>query len=189
MKAKTLKFAAVLICTALGIVSFGGCKEIEITEKEAVFATDNTDTVTLEQITFYPGSYNVYVIDEQNITHYDFSSYWVNARDGYDYFSDPLPPEGEYGVRVFPVGENGWEDIIKVLNEQGFDELPENLDTEDIIDDGWFCDIEVKTDNERYFSGGYCADIGKPDKHQKFSEIMKTIYSIISKQSALYGED
>ena len=128
------------------------------------------DTVTYLSITFDYPSYNVYVINPETIVHYDLTLYWTDARDGYNYFEDPLPPKEQFETRVYTTTENGWDEIRSSLNENKFNKLPEDLGAEDVMDGG-FSYIEVLSGDDRYFSGGYCVSAGTDSKNKRFSEV------------------
>ena len=146
------------------------------------------ERVTFAEIIGDPAAYEVYIIDDEKIIRYDFTSYWTSATGGYYYFEDPLPSEDEYETEEFPIIENGWEEIVNVLHDEKFYKLPEDMTYDDVMD-GVSAYIEVETDGETYFSGGYCAGMGTGKKHERYWQIKHTIMQVISDSYAEYKEN
>lgn len=130
-------------------------------------------------IGFFPANYEVYVFTEESFTHYNYTYYWTDSKDGFDYFKDQVPAGDEYLIDEGPMPEEVWIKIKKALTDEKFKKLPEDLDT-DGIEDGGIFEIEVLEDSERYFSGGYMAGYGNGIKHKRFNDIRKALDEAVS---------
>lgn len=174
MSKKAVKIIGVLTGTILSLIMLSGCKGP--TKKEPSDLAP--DTVTYSVKTFMPGSYDVYVINSEEIIHYDFFAYW--GHHDYEYFSYPLPAEDEYTVKVYSIEESEWEEIVNILNEKNFDTFPEDFSTTYDVMDGGFTYIEVLSGENRYFSGGYCVEEGKEPERESYKEISIVLYNIVT---------
>ena len=113
---------------------------------------------------FFPASYEVYVFSKESFSHYDYTEYWLNSEDGFDYFTDTVPTDSKYLVAEGSVPEETWNALKKALKDNKFNNLSDNMDVDD-IDDGGLYEIEVIDGTKRFFAGGYMAGHGEGDNH------------------------
>ncbi len=146
---------------------------------------DTKDYPEPEMVTYIVGSgdpavYHVFLITPESVTYCDLTSQWM---DGYNYFRDPFPDDGEYTSEEYPIVEEDWDRILESLNENDYYDLPEDLSTEGVMDGG-FSFIGVKTADEEYKSGGSNVSAGSGSKRKKYTAISEAIWTVIH---AAYG--
>ncbi|MCR5441632.1 MAG: hypothetical protein K6E66_05910, partial [Lachnospiraceae bacterium] len=141
------------------------------------------DASEYEQITFLvcigdPASYIVYVITPDEITEYNFTNYWMNASGGYDYFEEPMPDEGKYLMVQYDLSSEGWDKLVDAFTDNKFENLPEDMHADDVCD-GPHYDIEVKTADETFISGGYAAGDGTGRKQERYHNVVTALHEVI----------
>lgn len=141
------------------------------------------DASEYEQITFLvcigdPASYIVYVITPDEITEYNFTNYWMNANGGYDYFEEPMPDEGKYLMVQYDLSSEGWDKLVDAFTDNKFENLPEDMHADDVCD-GPHYDIEVKTADETFISGGYAAGDGTGRKQERYHNVVTALHEVI----------
>ena len=182
---KLLKITAILMCLFL----LAGCGNNITSEPEGGEPVEDPesgneeDTSEYEQITYLvcigdPASYIVYVITPDEITKYNFTEYWINATEGYDYFGDPKPDDGKYLKVQYALSSEGWDILVEAFKDNNFEKLPEDMHVDGIFD-GPHYDIEVKTADGTHLSGGYCAGLGNGKKQERYHNIVTALHEVI----------
>ena len=161
----TIVLSLIITGLLLTLICYIGLKEIELKKY-------SPETVIYEDIGFYPGYYYVYVFESEKVTVYDFSSYW--SKNGFDYFTDPLPQKDEYKVHVYSINEYDWNDIVNTLNKNKYNRIRKNLSVKGITDGGYGY-IEVKTCNKSYSFGGYCPEKGNLISSNRYKKIIREL--------------
>lgn len=180
---KLFKITAILMC----LLMLAGCGEPEPIESPHMDPSSDplvvSDASVYEQITYLvcigdPASYIVYVITPDEITKYDFTNYWMNANGGYDYFEEPMPDEGKYLMVQYDLSSEGWDKLVDAFTENKFENLPEDMHTDDVCD-GPHYDIEVKTADGTFISGGYAAGSGTGRKQERYHNVVTALHEVI----------
>ncbi|MCR4697389.1 MAG: hypothetical protein K5654_08765 [Lachnospiraceae bacterium] len=153
--------------------------DIDPTREPSNYEVSDSAQITYCVVGSDPAYYGVYVFTKDTYSHYDYTMYWLEAENGYDYFNEPTPTDRDYLVFKGDMPQNAWESIKTTLENKRFDSLPENLSEEDIFD-GAVLEIEVLDGDKRAFSGGYCAGDGLGSDHRRFKIVHDTIYEAIS---------
>ena len=180
-----LKITAILMCLFL----LAGCGNNITAEPEGGEPTadpnsgNGSDESGYEQITFLvcigdPVAYIVYVITPDEITEYDFTHYWMNADGGYDYFEEPMPDEGSYLMVQYDLSSEGWDKLVDAFTDNKFENLPEDMHADGVCD-GPHYDIEVKTADGTFISGGYAAGSGIGSKQERYHNIVTALHEVI----------
>ena len=180
---KIMKITAILMCLFL----LAGCGNAGAEPIESPPMDPSSDAYAdapgYEQITFLvcigdPASYIVYVITPDEITEYDFTNYWMNADGGYDYFEEPMPGEGRYLMVQYDLSSEGWDKLVDAFTDNKFENLPEDMHTDGVCD-GPHYDIEVKTADGTFISGGYAAGSGSGKKQERYHNVVTALHEVI----------
>ena len=133
----------------------------------------NMESITLLRVIPDPPKHEVFIITSDHvIQHYDFTLYWVGNR--FDYFSDPLPPEGEYTLSEARITESDWNSMAEILQKNRFFRLPEEIKPVNGADFPSYY-IEVAGNEISHKSGGY----GATHVNRNFKNIWDGIFEYI----------
>lgn len=142
-------------------------------------------TSEIEQITFLkcidnPDLYNayvVYVITPDQITEYSLTDHWMNSSEGYDFFEEGFPDESEYTTYRYALARGGWFTIVDAFVDNKFAALPEDLTAEG-ISNGRTYEIEKKTVDGTFRSGGNGAGFGNDKDHERYHEVVLALEDV-----------
>ncbi len=142
-------------------------------------------TSEIEQITFLkciddPDLYNayvVYVITPDQITEYSLTDHWKNSPEGYDFFEEGFPDESEYTTYRYALSRGGWFTIVDAFVNNKFAALPEDMTADGIFARTY--EIEIKTVDGTFRSGGYGAGFGTDNDHERYHEVLLTLEDVI----------
>lgn len=138
------------------------------------YAPLNVEQITFMNVGFDPAEYEVLVITpDYAMKRYDFTLYWMD--NAYDYFSDSLPPVDKYTLSEEKITEVAWDSMVETLNENKFQELPEEIELVDGADFPIYY-IEVVADGITYKSGGYGAGYNSDRISKRFKNISDKIF-------------
>lgn len=175
-----------LLTVMMLILSLAGCGKTDSGSQSAgnsgsgnVTASSEIEQITYMKCTGDPASYIAYVITSDKITKYNLTDYWMHAPGGYDFFEDGLPDESEYTSYSYKLGPGGWSNIVDAFADNKFVALPEDMKADGICD-GPSYDIELKTADGTFRSGGYSAGLGTGKEHERYHEIVVTLNDVIS---------
>ena len=122
-------------------------------------------------------AYVVYVITPDQITEYSLTDHWMNSPEGYDFFEEGFPDESEYTTYRYALSRGGWFTIVDAFVNNKFVALPE-----DMTADGTHArtyEIEIKTADGTFRSGGYGAGFGTDNDHERYHEVLLTLEDVI----------
>lgn len=170
MNKRVEKYISVITCILLCAVMLFGSKESEL-------KTASIESITYNDIALFPGYNRVYVISSDEITYYDLTDYWENH--SYDYFEDSLPPEGTYYSRSYKINEEQWNFLVNNMKKNKYNQISKNLSANG-FDDGGYSYIEVKTDKNSYFFGGFAPEKGYLISNNRFKRISRCIEYVVS---------
>ena len=97
----------------------------------------------------------------------------------YDYLARELPPEDQYEITEYEITDTEWSSIVNVLTRVNFMELYEDMNTNDLVDDGSSYYIMVETTDSVHASGGYCAGYDDNADSRRFAEAREMIEKAI----------
>lgn len=97
----------------------------------------------------------------------------------YDYLAGELPPEDQYEITEYEITDTEWSSIVNVLTRVNFMELYEDMNTNDLVDDGSSYYIMVETTDSVHASGGYCAGYDDNADSRRFAEAREMIEKAI----------
>lgn len=134
-------------------------------------------SVTFACYGFDPASHEVVVItSDYTVRQYDFTLYWMGH--SFDYFSNPLPPAGEYTMREWRITEDKWHGLMEALTKNNVLRLPTEM--EPIHGDDFpSCYIEIAANGSVHRTGGYGAGYGNGAAHRRFRNMADAIRELI----------
>lgn len=163
-----MKGLAAVFLAAMLLVTLSGC------------ASRPKGLSDVERVTFMrcipePATMEVFVLSSDlTVIQYDFTSYWIG--NSFDYFTHPLPPEGEYARTERRITQEAWNDIVKALEDNRFDRLPEELKPVNGYDfPSYF--VQVEANGDEYLCGGYGAGYGQDKASMRFKNVLEFIQS------------
>ena len=118
------------------------------------------------------------ITPDSAVSCYDFTDYWVS--NPFNYFTDPLPPEGDYTVTEWQFAEGGWSRIVEALEESRFMGLPEEIPPFDGHDAPSYA-IEVAANDNIYRSGGYGAGENTDKVSQRFKKVLDSLLEVLKR--------
>ncbi|MCR4830713.1 MAG: hypothetical protein K5883_04590 [Pseudobutyrivibrio sp.] len=122
-------------------------------------------------------SYTLYSIKKDTLTYYDFTQYGLDHDYKFNYYTDPLPPEGDYEMKEWKMKDGSWDKIVATLQNNLFIEYPDTVGP--VVMDGGYTGICVVTDDEIYHSSAYVNMDSKGLRYNGFKRICKVITEAI----------
>lgn len=169
------KRITLILLSAMFISVFPGCSA-------GSKSLPNAEQITLVRCVPDPAALEVFVISKDlTVTQYDFTSCWMD--NAFDYFSDPLPPEGEYALTERRITKSAWDRLIEALRQNRFYTLPEKLRPVNGYDFPSYT-IQVETESGVYMSGGYGAGYGKGGESRRFRNVLDCMLACVDGEGA-----
>ena len=152
------------------LFTFTGCSEKN-------YEPSNVDYITIMHVKPDPVYYEVFTVSpDGGVKLYDFTLYCM--QNPFDYFTDPMPPESEYELSEWQIAENDWNSLIKVLEENRFFGLPDEIKPANGFDYSTYY-IEVGSNGDVHRSGGYGAGHGQDRTNKRFMNIRDEIFACL----------
>ena len=171
---KSMKITAFLMC----LILLTGCGK---QNSGNVMVTSEIEQITFLKCIDNPDLYNayvVYVITPDQITEYSLTDHWMNSSEGYDFFEEGFPDESEYTTYRYALARGGWFTIVDAFVDNKFAALPEDLTAEG-ISTGRTYEIEIKTVDGTFRSGGNGAGFGNDKDHERYHEVVLTLEDVL----------
>ena len=111
---------------------------------------------------------------DRKVKRYDIT--WSYKRT--DLFAGKLPSEDDYRNRLteYEISEDEWNALINALNENRFEQLPEDISIKGFDLPASY--MQVETADGVHESGGYGASVGDGDENVRFGTVEHELYKI-----------
>ena len=157
----------IIVSVCLLVLYFNEREKCHVEPKEITYSIGGGDVY----------SYTLYSITEDTLTYYDFTQYGLENDYKFNYFKDPLPPEGTYEKKEWKMQEGSWDKIVVALQNNLFIEYPDTVGP--VVMDGGYTGICVVTDDEIYHSSAYVNMNAMGLRYNGFKRVRKAIREAI----------
>ena len=144
-------------------------KKCYVEPTEILLSTSSGDTY----------SYRFYSITKDKVVYYDFTDYNLQHDYNFNYFTNPLPTDGDFVKEEYAVKDGDWEKVLKSLQNNLFIDYPHTVGP--VVMDGGYTSISVITKDNQYSSSAYIYNRrGFGLKYKGFCRVADSLYDLIN---------